>query len=90
MKKHINLTVHGKVHGVGFRFSCMEAAYKYKVKGFVKNNSDGTVYIEAEGQEDYLEDFRKWCYKGPVWARVHKVEESEGACKDYESFEIVR
>ena len=89
MKKHINLTIRGKVHGVGFRFSCMEAAYKFQIKGFVKNKSDGTVYIEAEGNEDMLNEFRKWCSKGPVWARVVDIEESSGELKDYTTFEIV-
>ena len=90
MKKHINLTIRGRVHGVGFRFSCMEAAYKYNIYGYVKNRSDGSVYVEAEGNEDVLEEFKDWCKKGPVWARVRDVEISEGELKNYNSFEIVR
>jgi len=88
MKKHINLTIRGKVHGVGFRFSCMEAAYKYQVKGFVKNKSDGSVYIEAEGNQELLDEFKEWCKKGPVWARVVDFEESDGEIKNYSTFEI--
>lgn len=90
MPQHINFIIRGKVHGVGFRFSCMEAAYRFGVKGYVKNQSDGSVYIEAEGPEENLDLFKKWCHKGPLWARINKVEEEMGELQGFESFEIVR
>lgn len=90
MKKHFKITVRGKVQGVGFRFSCMEEAYKHDVKGFVRNRSDRSVYIEAEGEETALNAFREWCTKGPVWARVSQVEEEEGEMQNFSSFEIAR
>jgi acylphosphatase len=68
----------------------MEAAYRFGVCGFVKNKSDGSVYVEAEGQEENLMRFIKWCHKGPMWARVSKVEEESGETKNYTSFEIHR
>jgi len=90
MKKHIKITVHGKVQGVGFRFSCVEAAYRYGVFGFVKNKSNGTVFIEAEGNDENLAQFRDWCKKGPLWARVSEIEEESGTTLGYSSFEIKR
>lgn len=90
MKKNIQLTIKGKVQGVGFRFSCMEAAYRLNVKGYVKNRSNGNVSIEAEGEEEDLKKFVAWCHKGPTWARVLEIEEAPGEVKGYESFEIVR
>lgn len=90
MKKHIKLTVHGKVQGVGFRFSCSEAANNYGIKGFVKNKPDGTVYIEAEGEDENIALFVDWCKKGPLWARVSELEEKPGSLKDFTSFEINR
>jgi acylphosphatase len=91
MKKHIIFLIRGRVQGVGFRFSCMEAAYKYKIKGIVKNKSDRkSVYIEAEGEEEDLENFRQWCQKGPLWAKVKECIEEEGELKEYESFDILR
>jgi len=50
MKKHVNITVKGRVQGVGFRYSAMEAAEELGIKGFVRNMPDGSVYIEAEGE----------------------------------------
>ena len=90
MKKHIKLIVHGKVQGVGFRFSCLEAAYRNGVNGIVKNRSDGTVYIEAEGEDENITRFKDWCKKGPLWARVSELEEEPGTLKDYSAFEIKR
>ena len=89
MKKHYNLTVSGKVQGVGYRFSCMEAAYKHGVKGHVRNQRDGSVYVEAEGSEEALAAFISWCRKGPVWARVSDVVIEEGDIKDFETFQII-
>jgi acylphosphatase len=90
MIKHFNFTIRGRVHGVGFRFSCMETAYRYGITGIVKNQDDGSVYIEAEGEEGDLEIFRKWCSKGPLWAKVLSVSEEEGDVTGYSSFDIVR
>lgn len=90
MNKLVKLIIRGKVHGVGFRFSCMEAAYRYGVTGLVKNKSDGSVYVEAEGPEESLNRFVEWCHKGPTWARIMKVEIEYGDPKDFKSFEIRR
>ncbi len=86
----MNYLVKGKVQGVGFRFSCMEKAYKYKISGFVTNRKDGNVYVEAEGQQQDLLKFKDWLQKGPAWARVNSVDEETGQLKKYQSFEIVR
>jgi len=90
MKKHYKLTVTGRVQGVGYRFSCMEAAYRYEIKGNVRNQPDGSVYVEAEGSEESLAEFISWCRKGPMWSKVSGVEIEEGDVKDYDSFEITR
>jgi acylphosphatase len=47
--KHWNIKVTGKVQGVFFRASTKAVADQLGVKGFVKNLSDGSVYIEAAG-----------------------------------------
>ena len=90
MKRHFNFIVHGKVQGVGFRFSCAEAAYRYGILGFVKNRPNGTVYIEAEGEDENIAQFRNWCKKGPLWAQVSELEEEQGTVIEYTSFEIKR
>ena len=57
MKKHYTIIVTGRVQGVGYRsFTCHEAK-KAGVTGYVKNELDGSVYIEAEGNEKSLDKF---------------------------------
>ena len=64
----------GKVQGVYFRQSTREQALKLGLKGFVMNLDDGSVYIEAEGEEASLRQLSVWCERGPVLASVTGVE----------------
>ncbi len=83
------IIVRGKVQGVGFRFSAMEAAYKYSVHGFVKNQGSDSVYIRAEGDLVQLDQFVAWCRKGPLGAKVESVEVVSVPIRHFRSFEIV-
>ena len=86
--KHLNIKIYGLVQGVFFRASAKEQADKLDIKGFVKNMSDGSLYIEAEGDEKNLDKFVVWCNNGPMLAQVEKVEVSEGILKDSQKFEV--
>jgi acylphosphatase len=86
--QHVNITITGEVQGVGFRFSARNAARTYNVKGFVKNNYDGTVFIEAEADQTMLDKFIAWCYEGPSHARVKDVAISGSKVKNYSTFDI--
>ena len=88
--KHLNIRVSGKVQGVSFRVSTKAVADQLRVKGLVKNISDGDVYIEAEGDDFSLETFLEWCNEGPLQASVQKVEVVEGEIKNYRNFEIFK
>lgn len=87
--KHLNIRIIGQVQGVTFRYSAMEEANKLNIKGFVKNLSDGSVYIEAEGKEKTLEKFLQWCHDGPNFAKVEKVEVDEADLKNFSDFTIL-
>lgn len=88
--KHINITVRGKVQGVFFRASTKAVADQLGVKGFVRNEKDGSVYIEAEGDGFLLDSFLEWCNEGPEKAEVEKVETTEGELKNYRNFEVLK
>ncbi len=75
--QHINITIRGKVQGVFFRHGTKAVADQLGVKGFVRNEEDGSVYIEAEGDDWILENFLDWCNEGPDRAEVQTVEKSE-------------
>ena len=82
------ITVKGKVQGVGYRHSAATVARYNGIKGFVKNQKDGTVYIEAEGNRDQLDEFVKWCRKGPGLGKVEDVEVETDSVKNYPKFQI--
>jgi acylphosphatase len=88
--KHVNVRVSGKVQGVFFRASTKEEADRLGVTGFVCNESDGDVYIEAEGKEDSLKEFLDWCARGPTRARVDQLHVTEGEAVNYHGFEVRR
>jgi len=48
---------HGRVQGVGFRFTTREIAERFRVTGFVENLPDGQVLLVAEGDTAELERF---------------------------------
>lgn len=72
--KGLTIKIYGEVQGVGFRDAAYWKARKLAVAGFVMNEPDGGVYIEAEGEEPALKEFLMWCEKGPVTARVSRLE----------------
>ena len=86
--QHTNITVYGLVQGVFFRATAKEQADKLSLTGFAKNMPDGSVYIEAEGEENNLEKFIKWCNSGPMMAQIEKVEVSENSLKNFTNFTI--
>ena len=86
--KHYNITISGRVQGVGFRYSTRNFARHTGIKGFVKNTYDNKVYIEAEGDEKQLKEFIDWCYKGPVNARVDNVSVIPGEVNGFDEFEV--
>lgn len=89
MKQHFNIQVFGLVQGVFFRATAKEQADKLEIKGFAENMPDGSVYIEAEGEESDLNQFIKWCHQGPSMAKVEIVEISESINKNFQEFEII-
>lgn len=67
MVEHVKIKISGKVQGVFFRASAKEQADALGVVGFAQNQPDGSLYIEAEGEEEALDKFVNWCKKSPLW-----------------------
>ncbi len=86
--RHVNITVFGEVQGVGFRYFARAAAESMGVRGFVRNEPDGSVYLEAEGEPHTVEKFVAWCRKGPPTAKVTRIELREAAAAGLPSFEV--
>jgi acylphosphatase len=70
----MHVVVHGRVQGVGFRWSAVREARRLGVRGTVSNRWDGSVEVTAEGRAAALEAFLGWLRKGPPGSRVSEVE----------------
>ncbi len=55
--REVKLEVYGKVQGVGFRFLTLMLANELNITGTVSNRDDGSVYIEAIGDNKKIETF---------------------------------
>lgn len=73
-ESRIIIKVSGLVQGVFFRYTTRKVARKLNLSGYVKNMPDGSVFIEAEGPEDKLNELLKFSKVGPKSARVDRVE----------------
>ncbi|MBI2597297.1 acylphosphatase [Candidatus Daviesbacteria bacterium] len=88
MKQHLNIKIYGLVQGIFFRATAKKQAEKLNITGFARNEPDGSVYIEAEGEKNNLDKFIKWCNKGPSMAEVEKVIIEESKLQNFPNFEI--
>jgi acylphosphatase len=82
------ISVSGRVQGVYFRVSAKQKALNLGVRGFVQNESDGTVSVEVEGEPNAVEQMVSWCKKGPGLARVKTIEVIELPARNFVSFDI--
>jgi acylphosphatase len=87
-RKAFQAKVYGKVQGVWFRKYTRDKAVELGLKGFVRNEADGTVYVEAEGEPEATEILKKWLYTGSPASKVEKVEIRDIEPAGYENFEI--
>jgi acylphosphatase len=84
---HRSIRVHGRVQGVFYRQTAKEQALRLGLTGFARNEPDGTVQIEVEGDASAIDRFVKWCEAGPPAARVERVETKSGELVGYSGFE---
>lgn len=70
----IHATVEGYVHGVGFRYFVQETATGLGLTGWVRNRTDGTVEVLAEGERIHLEKLLAALRRGPRAAFVSGVD----------------
>ena len=86
--KNVQIYITGRVQGVGFRYSALQKARELNISGFVKNERDRSVFIEAEGTDENVDQMVLWCHKGPSFARVENVRVMTGLIKNYTTFTI--
>ena len=84
------IQVIGKVQGVFFRKRTQEKARELAVTGWVRNEADGSVSAEIEGNPEAITKMEAWLRVGPERAVVETILSEEGEEKGYLDFEIKR
>ncbi len=68
--RRVRVKVLGRVQGVGYRYFVQRVARDRRLTGWVKNEPDGNVTVEAQGPEDVLQDLLRELRFGPSLAQV--------------------
>ena len=83
--KHYDIKVAGDVQDVGFRATSCEQARALGLFGFVRNEPDGSVFIEVEGEDGAVGKFIVDIKEGHGNLEIEKTEKQ---LKGYNSFEV--
>jgi acylphosphatase len=81
--------VRGRVQRVGFRMFVEDAGQREGLRGYVRNQHDGSVEIVAEGDAEAMTRFEHAVRRGPAGARVDDVDTTDvGASGRYHTFSV--
>ncbi|WP_202319173.1 acylphosphatase [Archaeoglobus neptunius] len=84
----VEVYVSGVVQGVGFRYFTRKVARELGIRGYVRNLSDGRVYIYAVGDELMIDKFLSAINRGPPMAIVRNVEVRKAGMERCDGFEV--
>lgn len=78
-RERLTALAHGRVQGVGYRAFAIHQARALGLEGYARNLPDGrSVEVVAEGERAALEELLVRLRRGPIAARVERVEEAWG------------
>ena len=80
----------GRVQGVKYRATAQREARQRGLTGWVRNEPDGAVLIDVQGDPAAVDAFLAWCAEGPPGARVVTVETTVADPVGSEEFTILR
>ncbi len=86
VRKHFRFT--GRVQGVGFRYRAKYAAENMKITGWVKNEYDGSVEMEAQGTEDAINRMLVMIQKGS-YVMIDSMDEKQIPKEEQESSFVI-
>jgi acylphosphatase len=75
--KAVTIKVTGRVQGVSFRWYAAREAERLGVAGWVRNEPDGSVGAQVEGDDAAVDAMVEWCRHGPSYAAVRGVAVTE-------------
>jgi acylphosphatase len=73
---------------VGYRAGCCQKAKDLNLHGWVRNRTDGSVEVQAEGPVHQLTELLLWCERGPAGAEVLSVSTAHLSPSREDWFEI--
>jgi acylphosphatase len=73
MQRRVRFRVSGRVQGVAYRASAVDAAVREGVVGWVRNLPTGDVDGVAQGEASAVDGFLAWAGRGPPGARVDRL-----------------
>ncbi|MGL4903723.1 MAG: acylphosphatase [Cetobacterium sp.] len=85
--KTYHFIVKGRVQGVGYRITTQLNAQRIGVKGVIKNLSNGDVEVFAQGEENIIENFKKYLKIGSIMSKVVSIEETILDREKFEEFQ---
>ena len=68
-----SVIISGRVQGVFFRAETQRAAERIGVRGWVRNQADGTVAAVFEGSKQDVDQAVEWCWQGSPMSKVTDV-----------------
>jgi acylphosphatase len=90
-QERLSARITGRVQGVGFRNFTQMRARQLGVSGWVRNEDDGSVRLEAEGPRTALDDLLEAVREGPRTALVETVDaEWADATDEFDTFRVRR
>ena len=87
----VRLSVTGRVQGVGFRYATYQLAKRLDIRGTVKNETDGSVTIEAQSEDKLkLQSFISDVRKSPApFGRVDYLDVKLANFSDFDDFNML-
>lgn len=73
MIKRKEIVFHGRVQGVGFRWTAGQHAHDLGLTGWVRNEYDGTVTMEVQGEDELIDKLVELLYSDR-WIRIDTID----------------
>lgn len=84
----LQVSVRGRVQGVGFRAATVRRAHQSGIGGWVRNTEQGGVEVLLQGPHEAVDRMLSWLLQGPPQARVDEVTSTEVQTdRHYDRFE---
>lgn len=87
--KRFTIRAVGRVQGINFRREVQKEALKLELRGYAKNEDDGSVRIEVEGEDSKIKKLIEWCQNAPLPIKIDNLSIQEHRnLKNFTSFDI--